>query len=308
MLHMAFLVTLCSGVLAAVPRIEIAPGVLMPMINFGVQKNHSMAINLGGLGLDTAHVYGDEQQREVGQAVRKAVASGIPRSEIFVTTKIECCPGVAFTGPKGKALCTLSPDPAKHIAHDFDVLGLDYVDLMLIHWPCDDLASSIRTYKAIEPLVHSGRARAIGISNFNASGILTLLKEVNIRPAINQCGFSVAGHTSERWGRSDETRRACEAHNITYSAYSPLGGWAKGGTSHVLNDPTVNAIAAAHKTTAAAVALRWVTQQGIVAVTSSDKASHVAGDLASFDFALTDAEIHELAKVALFAGEDSATL
>ena len=79
---------------------------------------------------------------------------------------------------------------------------------------------------------------------------------MSVRPAINQCGFSIAGHSEDLWGRDDATATLCAAHNITYSAYSPLGGWAKGGTSHVLNDPTVNAVAAAHNTTAAAVALR----------------------------------------------------
>jgi 2,5-diketo-D-gluconate reductase A len=289
--------TACLG---TVPRIELAPGVLMPAINFGVQNNHSMAINLGARGLDTANVYGDSQQREVGDAVRAAIASGIPRSELFVTTKIECCPGKAFAGDvKGAVLCAVKHDPIKNIQHNYDVLGLDYVDLMLLHWPCDDFEDSVATYKAMEPLVKAGKARAIGISNFNASAIEALMPRVSVRPVINQCGYSVAGHfeSTSLWGRDDATQRACDAHNITFSAYSPLGGWAKGGTSHVLNDPTVNAVAQAHNVSAAAVALRWVTQQGIVAVTSSDKESHIAGDLASFDFDLTEDEIERLAKV-----------
>ena len=282
-----------------VPRVEIAPGVLMPLLFFGVQDNHTMAIDLGARGLDTANIYGDKQQREVGAAVRAAVAAGIPRADLFVTSKIECCPGSQFVGgkAKGAAMCLLKNHPAKNIQHDFDVLGLDYVDLMLLHWPCDDFADSVKTYKAMEPLVASGKARAIGVSNFNASLIEALLPQVSVKPAINQCGYSIAGHSLDQWGRDDATRQACEAHNITFSAYSPLGGWAKGGTSHVLDDPTVNAVAKAHNTSAAAVALRWVTQQGVVAVTSSDKPSHVSGDLASFDFDLSREEIDRLARV-----------
>jgi len=288
-----------SAMLTSVPRVEIAPGVKMPLINFGVQNNHTMAIELGARGLDTANVYGDKQQREVGEAVHTAVANGIPRGELFVTSKIECCPGGHFAGSwvKGKVMCLGRSDPSKNIARDFDVLGLDYVDLMLLHWPCDDMEDSIKTYRAMEPLVQSGKAKAIGVSNFNASALEVLLQRVTVKPAINQCGFSIAGHTLDLWGRDDATREACIANNITYSAYSPLGGWAKGGTSHVLNDPTVNAVATAHNTSAAAVALRWVTQQGIVAVTSSDKATHVAGDLASFDLVLTADEMAKLAKV-----------
>jgi hypothetical protein len=144
---------------AMVPRVEIAPNVLMPMMNFGVQNNHSMAIALGVRGLDTANVYGDSQQREVGASVRAAVDSGISRAELFVTTKIECCPGTAFGATTE---CVGKGDPSKNIQHNFDVLGLDYVDLLLLHWPCDDLESSLRTYAAMEPLVAAGKARAIG--------------------------------------------------------------------------------------------------------------------------------------------------
>ena len=282
--------------LSAVPRIEIAPGVLMPAINFGVQNNHSLAISLGVRGLDTANVYGDKQQREVGKAVRDAVAGGMSRSELFVTSKIECCPGSAFMG-KGAIECLLKKDPVKDLKHDFEVLGLDYVDLMLLHWPCDDFEGSVQAYKAMETIYKNGQARAIGISNFNASALASFLPRVSVKPAINQCGYSIAGHTDDQWGRDDATRTACEAHNITFSAYSPLGGWAKGGTSHVLGDPTVNAVATAHNTSAAAVALRWVTQQGIVAVTSSDKASHIQGDLDSFALELTTDEMSKLAQV-----------
>ena len=82
-----------------------------------------------------------------------------------MTSKIECCPGEGFAGKvPGAAMCLVKGDPAKNIQHNFDVLGLDYVDLMLLHWPCDDMDDSVATYKALEPLVASGKAKAIGIS------------------------------------------------------------------------------------------------------------------------------------------------
>jgi len=168
---------------------------------------------------------------------------------------------------------------------------------MLLHWPCDDPDDSVATYKALEPLVASGKARAIGISNFNGSALEALLPRISVKPAVNQAGYSIAGHSEDLWGRDDATRLASAKYNITFSAYSPLGGFAMGGTGHVLNDPTVNAIAAAHNSTAAAVALRWVTQQGVVAVTSSDNPDHIAGDLASFELELSDAEMARLARV-----------
>lgn len=188
-------------------------------------------------------------------------------------------------------------DPSKAVAHDFDMLGLEYIDLMLIHWPCDDLEATVATYKAMEPYAKAGRIKALGISNFNASALAALLPRVDVKPSVDQCAFSIAGHTESLWGRDDETKDFCAAHGVTYAAYSPLGGWAKHGTGHVLNDPTVKGVATKYNTSAAAVALRWVTQQGVVAVTSSDKPSHISGDLASFAFNLTAAEVETLAQV-----------
>ena len=126
-------------------------------------------------------------------------------------------------------MCLVKSDPVSDLAHNYDVLGLDYVDLMLLHWPCDDIEDSVKAYEAIVThALHNGKARAIGISNFNASQLAEFLPRVSVKPAINQCGYSIAGHSDDRWGRDDATKAACEAHNITYSAYSPLGGWAKG--------------------------------------------------------------------------------
>lgn len=282
---------------STVPTVEIAPNVNMPLLNFGVQKEHADAIRLGARGLDTALIYGDKQQAEVGRAVKE---SGIARERFFITTKVPCCPGSAFSPGIG-ITCLWQKNTTKDFLKDLDLLQTSYVDLLLMHWPCDDFEDTVRTYKALEPFVASGKARAIGVSNMNASAIIALLPRVSVKPAINQCGYSIAGHSeaTSLWGRDDDTKAACEAHGITYSAYSPLGGWAKGGTGHVLNDPTVKAVASAHNSSAAQVALRWVTQQGVVAVTKSDKVSHLEGDLAIFEpgMVLTAEEMQRLSKV-----------
>ena len=290
---MAAACALAASVLSSVPRVEVSPAVYMPLLNFGFQNDHAAALKMGVRGLDTALTYGDPQQTEVGKAVRE---SRIPRSEIFITTKVPCCPAQFTT-----RLCppSQSTNVTANVKHDLKMLGLDYVDLLLVHWPCADFEATVATYLALEPFVLSGVARAIGISNFNSSAIEALMPRVNVTPAVNQCGFSISGHfeSTSLWGRDDATHASCIKHRITYSAYSPLGGVAKHGTGHVLNDPTVNAVAASHNRSAAQVALRWVTQQGVVAVTSSDKLTHTASDLQSFDFNLTSAEIEELAKV-----------
>ena len=151
-----------------------------------------------------------------------AVASGIARKDIFVTSKIPCCPGKNFANSSAGALCKIVYGTPKHsIEHDFEMLQLDYIDLMLVHWPCDDFEDSVKTYKAMEPYVRSGKIKAIGVSNFNASALEMLLPRVSVKPVVNQAAFSIAGHTEDLWGRDDATRTACAAHGVTYSAYSP---------------------------------------------------------------------------------------
>ena len=274
------------------PTIEIAPNVYMPKINLGL-CNHEVWLQNGGRGVDTALVYGDKAQKETGESIRN---SKIPRSELFVTTKIPCCPAkkwLKFAGGIG-GCAILGDNTTKHIEHDMATLGLDYVDLMLLHWPCDTFEETLQTYTIMEDMVLKGTAKAIGVSNFNSSMIERIVKEAKIKPSINQCGFSIEDHRNDTWGRDDLTVNTCKKHGITYEAYSPLGGWAKGGTSHVLNDPVVLKIAKKHNKTNAQIALRWVSQQDIVIVTASNNKEHEIGDLNIFDWELTEEEMEEL--------------
>eukprot|EP01048_Picozoa_sp_COSAG05_P011946 COSAG05_NODE_1163_length_5656_cov_2.387979_6_plen_174_part_00 len=172
-----------------------------------------------------------------------------------------------------------------------------------MHWPCAHMEDSILTYKAMEAAVVSGQVRTLGVSNFNATALEALMEAVSIPPAVNQCGFSISGHNSPLYGRDDATRKHCAEVNVTYSAYSPLGGWTEHGTAHILHDPTVLAVARAHNKSAAQIALRWVVQQGIVAVTGSTKAAYDIEDLGVFSFALSTAEMAALAAVR--AGTDA---
>lgn len=268
--------------------VTIAPGVEMPLLNFGV-SNRSLFIELGGRGLDTAWVYGDLDQAETGEAVR---SSSLQRSELFVTTKIPCCPSSFITCNK-----SMGHEYAdKQIQHDFDILGLDYVDLMLMHWPCENFEDTLFVYQRMEALLKKKKARAIGVSNFNATLLQALDSKVSVKPVVNQVGFSVAGHASHEtpWGRDDVSHAKAKELGITTMAYSPLGGVTR---VDVLHNPDVLAVAAAHNRSAAQVALRWLVQQGIAPVTSSNSAHHDVGDLQVFDFELTDAEVSRLALV-----------
>ena len=224
-------------------RVEIAPGVLMPYMNLGGVKsspsNYSLWLQLGGRGLDTALTYGDDIQREVGQAV---AASGLLRSEIFVISKVPCCPNKKFCADN-------RTNATADVETDLRLLGLDYADLILLHWTCDSVADAVNAYRALEDFAISGKARAIGISNFNASAIAALYDaKLRVPPAVNQCGFSVGDHNWPPLGSDLETLATCRERGITYSAYSPLGGLSPADPLH---NKEVLSIAASHGKSAA---------------------------------------------------------
>jgi diketogulonate reductase-like aldo/keto reductase len=227
---------------------EIAPGVIMPTVNLGgvesKPSNYSAFLAMGGVGLDTALTYGVPTQTSVGAAIK---ASGLPRSKVFVTTKIPCCPQ-----PIVGSMCANysgSKVPAE-IQADLDQLGVPEVDLMLLHWPCDTMEETVAAYKYMEDMVTQKKARAIGVSNFNASQLSDLMKQTNVKPAINQCGFSIGIPDRSELGRDAATRKYCKDNSIFYEAYSPLGGLSK---INVLGDKDVVAIAAKHGVSAAQV-------------------------------------------------------
>ena len=141
------------------PTVQVAPNVYMPAINLGL-CNHEVWLKNGGRGVDTALVYGDKAQKETGEAVRN---SGLSRSEIFVTTKVPCCPAkkwLKFAGGVG-GCALLGKNTTSHIQHDLTTLGLDYVDLMLLHWPCDTFEETLAAYAAMENMVAVGKAKQL---------------------------------------------------------------------------------------------------------------------------------------------------
>lgn len=191
----------------------------------------------------------------------------------------------------------LGNDTAQQIKHDLNTLELDYVDLMLLHWPCDTFEESMSAYRAMEDMVELGTARAIGVSNFNASWLERLYNEAKVKPSINQCALSIGDHTSSLWGRDDATVEMSKKLGVTFEAYSPLGGWARGGTGHILNDPTVKSIGETHNKSAAQVALRWLVQQDLAVVTASNDIEYDESDLELWDFVLTDDEMQQLSSI-----------
>jgi len=287
----AFLFLLQLAAAVSQDTVEIVPGVMMPLLNLGnfnLSSNLSLWLDVGGRGIDTALSYGDSCLIDAGTAVRQ---STLPRKDIFVTSKIPC--GRDSLG-----------SPEKDIEHHFKTIGLDYVDLLLMHWPCTafgfgDAEGTAQYWKAMEPLVRSGKARAIGVSNFNSTELRELLETAEVKPAVNQCEFSVGDHDKALYGSDPSTRDYCKEQGITYAAYSPLGGNMNPFDVHHSKD--VNEIAAAHNMSWAQVALRWVSQQGIIAVTSTTKESHMRGDQDSFSFNLT---VHEMMQLQALHAEN----
>ena len=260
---------------------EIAPGVLMPAVSMGHSDSSSSTsqqvaalwLKLGGRGLDTANSYNNQDQ--IGAAMR---ASGLPRSEIFVTTKIFCA------GNTSGAVAAIDSDLKQ--------LGLESVDLVLIHRPnpypghpeqCQDAEKRAATWKGLELALKAGKTRAIGVSNFNASELAALLETAEVTPAVNQCQMSVGSH-------DDATIAFCRAHAITYEAYSPL----RGGE---MSKPAVKQIAASHGKSGAQVILRWIVQQGHVLATSADNAEYDQEDMDLFSWSLTASDMATLTAI-----------
>ena len=307
--------------------VEIAPSVEMPLINFGgivgddavVFEGASMATEAWKyVGLDTALNYGAANGRELAQLLSDLPRDGIERSQVFLTHKIEChC--VPQMLPHQCMFFTSGSirDAAQQLA--------GVIDLLLMHAPCFDpstgaidMNSTRLIWRAMEAAVATsepvrdkadeimrnffrvanvtGKIRSIGLSNFGADQIDALLamEGLRVRPALVQNGYSAGGghpRDSSWGGRDERTFRKCKEERITFSAFSPLGAFTH---VDVVGDPKVQAVADAHGVTAAEVALRWLVQQGIVVVTSSDTAEHVAADLRVVELKLTDEEMASL--------------
>lgn len=220
------------------------------------------ALEVGYRLVDTAENYRNEVG--VGRALR-----GVPRDEVFVTSKFNkrwhSVDGVrtAFEASAEK-------------------LGVEYLDLLLIHWPNPDQDRYVDAWQGLIALREDGLVRAIGTSNFKPAHLQRLIDETGVAPEVNQVQLSPV------WAKQAE-REFHAKHGIVTEAWSPLG---KG--TDLLDHPTVQEIAKAHDRTAAQVVLRWETQQGVVPIPKSVNRARLEQNLAVFDFDLTDAQIAAL--------------
>jgi diketogulonate reductase-like aldo/keto reductase len=230
------------------------------------------AIATGYRLIDTAASYGNEPQ--VGEGIRR---SGIDRSEVFVTTKL-----------------WLSKYGYQSALRAFDVslrrLGLDYVDLYLLHWPVpSDFEATIESYRAAETLLACGRVRAIGVSNFSPAHLMALMDRRQVTPAVNQVELHPLF-------QQRDLREAHARHGIVTQAWSPLGGSVRrfadpGKASDPLQHPTVLSLAEKYGRTPAQVVLRWHVEHGFSAIPKSFRPERIAENFDIFGFALAEEDI-----------------
>ncbi|MGW2623147.1 aldo/keto reductase [Micromonospora taraxaci] len=256
-----------------IPDISLNDGTTIPQLGFGVFQIEpkdtvaavTTALETGYRHIDTAEMYGNEA--EVGEAVRM---SGIDRSAVYVTSKLNN----AFHRPD---------DARRAFDSTLAALKMDYIDLFLIHWPLPTLYDGdyVSTWKTLEEFQRDGRARSIGVSNFQVPHLERLADEANVVPAVNQ----IEAHP---YFTNDEVRAYGRAHNILTEAWSPIA------QGKVLDDPTVVDLAEQVGRTPAQVVLRWHVQRGDIIFPKSTTPKRIEENTRIFDFELDDTAMERI--------------
>lgn len=249
--------------MSEIPSVDLGNGAAMPMLGFGTWQLQGElayeatrhALLVGYRHIDTATMYRNEEQ--VGRAIAD---SGVDRAELFVTTKL----ATADQGFKGAMdACNAS----------LERLGLDYVDLYLIHWPAPQLGKYVDSFGGLIQLRGDGLVRSIGVCNFAEEHLSDVIDLTFVTPAVNQIELHPLLNQAE-------LRAANAAHNVVTEAYSPLA------VGRLLDNPTVTSVAAEYSRTPAQVLIRWSLQLGNVVIPRSAKPERIATNIDVFDFEL----------------------
>lgn len=270
--------------MSEVPNITLNDGNTIPQLGFGVfqiepgdtAESVGKALEIGYRHIDTAEMYGNE--KEVGEGIRNA---GFDRGDVFITSKLNN----SFHEPA---------DARQAFDKTLSDLGFDYVDLFLIHWPLPTLYNGdfVSTWKVMEEFHNDGRARSIGVSNFQPDHLEKLASETDTVPAVNQ----IEVHP---YFTNEAVRGYGQEHGIVTEAWSPI---AQGG---VLEDSTITRIAEKVSKTPAQVVLRWHIQRGDIVFPKSVTPSRIQENFELFDFELSQGDVEEIS--ALDQGEDGRT-
>jgi 2,5-diketo-D-gluconate reductase A len=254
-----------------VPNVTLNNGVEMPILGFGVfqippdatEQAVLDALQAGYRHLDTAASYGNEES--VGRAI---AASGIPREQLFLTTKM----WINDAGETGARQAFYT---------SIQKLGVDHLDLYLIHQPFGDYYSS---WRAMEQILAEGGSRAIGVSNFHSDRLIDLIDHNQVVPAVNQ----VETHPFHE--RVDDQAFMAE-HGVQIESWGPFAE----GRNNLFTDPVLTSIGEAHGKSVAQVVLRWLTQRGVVAIPKSVRPERMAQNIDIFDFELSADELARIA-------------
>ncbi|GAA1837462.1 aldo/keto reductase [Agromyces salentinus] len=253
-----------------VPRVQLNDGFSIPQLGFGVFKVDpgeterivSDALEVGYRHLDTARIYGNEEG--VGRAI---AASGIPREELFITTKL-------WNDDQGTESVRTAFEASR------ERLGLEYVDLYLIHWPTPARDRYVETWKAFEQLQQTDGLRSIGVSNFLSHHLERLIAETEIVPAVDQIEL-------HPYHQQPATASFAEEHGIAIEAWGPLGQ----GKYPLFDLPEVTSAAAAHDVTPAQVVIRWHLQRGHILFPKSNSRERMAENFDVLGFELSEDEV-----------------
>jgi diketogulonate reductase-like aldo/keto reductase len=256
----------------ATPTVTLNNGIEMPILGFGVfqvgadetEAAVSAALDAGYRLLDTAAAYGNEEA--VGAAIAK---SGIPRDELFVTTKLWIQDAPAEENTK------------RAFGDSLRKLGLDYVDLYLIHQPFGDYYGQ---WRAMEALNKEGRARAIGVSNFAPDQLLDLIINNEVVPAVNQI-------ETHPFKQNTDYQELMKGEGVQIESWGPFAE----GKNGLFTNEVLESIGKDHNKSVAQVVLRWLTQRGVVAIPKSVNPDRMAQNLDVFDFELTEAQMAQIA-------------
>ncbi|GAB4440425.1 MAG: aldo/keto reductase [Chloroflexi bacterium OHK40] len=254
------------------PSVTLNNGVVMPLLGFGVfqipdldecERSVATALQTGYRLIDTAAAYGNEAA--VGKAIRR---SGVPREEIFVTTKL----WIQDAGYERAR---------KAFERSLERLQLDYLDLYLIHQPFGDVYGA---WRAMEELYREGRVRAIGVSNFQPDRLMDLIIHNQVVPAVNQI-------ETHPFHQQVEAQQFMQEHGVQIESWGPFAE----GKHNIFEHALLRSIAARYQKTVAQIILRWLTQRGVVAIPKSVRPERIAENLNVFDVTLSQEDMAAIA-------------
>lgn len=257
--------------------IKLNNGVEMPQLGFGVyqipldetEEAVYQAIKTGYRLLDTASIYGNE--KETGEGIKRAIKEGlVTREDLFITSKL-----FILQSPEEKAM--------KTIQYSLDVMGLDYLDLYLIHQPYGDIYGA---WRALVKAQKNRKVRAIGISNFKSAKMIEFVGLNDVKPQINQIEINP-------WYQRMEDQQLHEKYDVQVEAWAPFAE----GRHELFENPILSEIGLKYEKTIGQVVLRWLMQRGIVALAKSVRPERMAENINIFDFELSKEDIEKIAEL-----------